>query len=121
MVRCSGDARQHAYWDGLLGDWGEPTDAETLAATLPAPDATAAAIEDPVKWVSESEQLAEQFVYTGPIREGAGPFALADAYQADAHRVAQQQVALAGALKWHSKGNEAYALLRSSEESMTRR
>lgn len=90
-------AKLHAYWDGLLGDRGGLTDAETLAATLPAPDATAAAIEDPAKWVSESKQLAEQFVYTGPIREGAGPFALTDAYEADAHRVAQQQVALAGA------------------------
>ncbi len=90
-------AKLHAYWDGLLGDRGGPADAEALAATLPAPDATAAAVEDPATWVRESEQLAEKFVYTGPIGDGAGPFALTDAYQADAKRVAQQQVALAGA------------------------
>lgn len=90
-------ARLPQYWDGLLGDRGVPSDAETVAATLPAPDAIAAAIDDPAKWVSESEWLAEQFVYVGPIGDGAGPFALTDAYQADAHRIAQEQVALAGA------------------------
>ncbi|TDX61903.1 S1/P1 nuclease [Methylosinus sp. sav-2] len=90
-------AKLHAYWDGLLGDRGGPSDAEALAATLPSPDATAAAVEDPATWVKESEQLAEQAVYIGPIGDGAGPFALTDAYQADAKRIAQQQVALAGA------------------------
>ncbi|WP_246729722.1 hypothetical protein [Methylocystis sp. MJC1] len=39
----------------------------------------------------ESEWLVEQFVYAGSIGDGAGPFALTDAY-----RVAQMQVALAG-------------------------
>jgi hypothetical protein len=48
----------------------------------PAPDATAAAVEDPAKWVSDSERLAEQFIYTPAIGDGAGPFALTDAYQA---------------------------------------
>ncbi|ATQ67840.1 MULTISPECIES: S1/P1 nuclease [Methylosinus] len=90
-------AKLHAYWDGLLGDRGSPSDAEALAATLPSPDATAAAVDDPATWVKESERLAEQFVYAGPIGDGAGPFALTDAYQADAKRVAEQQVALAGA------------------------
>lgn len=89
-------AKLHAYWDGLLGDRGGPSDAETLAATLSAPDSTAAAIDDPATWVRESEKLAEQFVYAGPIGNGAGPFALTDAYQADAKRIAEQQVALAG-------------------------
>jgi hypothetical protein len=87
----------HAYWDGLLGDRGGPSDAEALAMALPAPDATAAAIDDPAVWVRESEKLAEQFVYVGPIGDGAGPFALTDAYQADATRIARQQAALAGA------------------------
>jgi hypothetical protein len=90
-------AKLHAYWDGLLGDRGGPSDAEAIAATLPSPDATTAAIEDPTAWVLESERLAEQFVYAGPIGDGAGPFALTDAYQAEAHRVALQQVALGGA------------------------
>ncbi|WP_244613232.1 S1/P1 nuclease [Methylosinus sp. Ce-a6] len=89
-------AKLHAYWDGLLGDRGGPSDAEALAATLPSPDATAA-IEDPVAWVRESEKLAERFVYVGPIGDGAGPFALTDAYQAEAKRIAERQVALAGA------------------------
>lgn len=90
-------AKLHAFWDGLLGDRGNTSDAEALAATLPAPDASASAIDDPTEWVSESEQLAEKFVYAGPIGDGAGPFALTDAYQADAKRIAEWQVALAGA------------------------
>jgi len=85
----------HAYWDGLLGDGGGPPDAEALAATLPSPDAAAATVDDPTTWVRESEKLAEQFVYSGPVGDGAGPFALTDACRAEAKRVAEQQVALA--------------------------
>lgn len=90
-------AKLHAYWDGLLGDRGGPSDAARLAATLPAPDTAAAVVEDPAIWVQESERLAEQFVYAGPIGDGAGPFALTDGYQEDAKRIAEQRVALAGA------------------------
>jgi hypothetical protein len=90
-------AKLHAYWDGLLGDRGDTSDAEALATTLPAPEATAAMADDPATWARESEQLAERFVYAEPIGDGAGPFALTDAYQASAKRVAQRQVALAGA------------------------
>jgi hypothetical protein len=70
---------------------------EELAATLPTPNATAAVVEDFATWVRESERLAEQHVYAGRIGDGAGPFALTDAYQADARRIAEQLVALAGA------------------------
>jgi hypothetical protein len=90
-------AKLHAYWDGLLGDRGGPSDAEALAATLPSPDTAAATVDDPTTWVRESEKLAEQFVYSGPVGDGAGPFALTDAYQANAKWIAEQQVSLAGA------------------------
>jgi len=87
----------HAYWDGLLGDRGGPSDAEALASALPEPDAKAVAIDDQSEWANESERLAEKFVYTSAIGDGAGPFSLTEAYQADAKRVAERQVALAGA------------------------
>lgn len=90
-------SKLHAYWDGLLGDSGSPAQASALAAALPAPDANSVADDDARRWASDSERLAEQFVYTPAIGDGTGPFTLDDAYQSDAKRIARQQVALAGA------------------------
>ena len=87
----------HAYWDGLLGDRGGPSDAEALAAALAEPNAKAVAIDDQNEWANESERLAEKFVYTAAIGDGVGPFSLTEAYRADAKRIAEGQVALAGA------------------------
>jgi hypothetical protein len=90
-------AKLHAFWDGLLGDTGDPEDAIASATTLPLPDATQAAIADPLTWAHEGADLARIVVYTSAVGDGKGPFKLDDAYQATALQTARERAALAGA------------------------
>jgi hypothetical protein len=87
----------HAFWDSLLGDSAEFSDAIAAATTLPAPEADRAAEADPHIWFEESAALAEAVVYTPEIGDGAGPFKLSGAYQAEAREIARVQAALAAA------------------------
>ncbi len=90
-------SKLHAYWDGLLGDQGSIDRALALAASLPAANVSLAAEDATESWVNESAQLAKRYAYTQTIGAGDGPFTLDQGYQDNAKRVAQEQVALAGA------------------------
>ncbi|MBB4196578.1 S1/P1 nuclease [Rhodoblastus sphagnicola] len=87
----------HAFWDSLLGASGQVGDAMAVAARLPAPDPDRAAVDDPQVWFEESAALARAVVYTKAIGDGAGPFALDQAYQAEAREIARDQAAVAAA------------------------
>jgi len=86
----------HAFWDDLLGTGSSAATAIRVGLALPAPDPTLAAKKDAGEWVKESFDAAQQSVYTGPIGDGDGPFTITPAYRAQAKKLAQQRVALAG-------------------------
>jgi hypothetical protein len=87
----------HAFWDGVLGESGEVSDALEASGNLPDPDPARAALDDPQIWFQESAHLARGAVYTSAIADGPGPFTLDDAYQARALEVSRAQAALAAA------------------------
>lgn len=89
----------HGYWDNLLGvgDTKNYSVAVAAAKQLPAADSAAAADANEADWVKESFQLAQSAVYIAPIGPALGPYTADAAYAANAHTVAQQRVALAGA------------------------
>lgn len=97
----------HAFWDDLPGDqelgeaaWQGHTDLIPLALSnvrkLPPADAQRAQIDDPRVWVKEGVLLAQKVVYSGPIGDGPGPYAIDVAYHERARQVAAQQIVLAG-------------------------
>ena len=86
----------HQVWDGLLGDAGTPADAIAAAATLPADDATAAAIADPAVWLSESFAIDKSDVYQGIGDDPNTTYAIDAAYLAKAKNIALAQASLAG-------------------------
>ena len=85
------------FWNTIPGPETSVTAAENSAKTLAAASAAEAAVLDEAMWVQESFDLARTRVYTPPIGEGAGPFAVTPAYRASARSVARTQIALAGA------------------------
>jgi hypothetical protein len=87
----------HAFWDDVLGTSEDPQTVIAFAKTLPAADVATARILDETVWVAESFQDAEQHSYVGPIKAGDGPFTLTRKYEANARRLAEKRVALAGA------------------------
>jgi hypothetical protein len=114
-IRADGSQHQyfcarnlHAFWDDLAGDeyLGEEAfqghadlvpQALQHVHELPAVDEERAAIDDPRVWVKEGTLLAQKQVYSGPIGDGGGPYAIDVNYHNKARLVAQQQIALAGA------------------------
>ena len=86
----------HQVWDGLLGDAGTPVDAIAAAATLPADDATAAAIADPSVWLTESLAIAKSDVHPGLGDAPNTTYAIDAAYLAKAKNIALAQASLAG-------------------------
>jgi hypothetical protein len=97
-ITCGGcqETVLHWFWDDAPGVSDNPDDAIVLAKTLPQPDLRQAAIRDENVWIDESFELAKQFVYQFPVTVGPGPFALSDAYKAQATEIAKQRIALAG-------------------------
>jgi hypothetical protein len=88
----------HAFWDDVLGPSGAVPRVSVEAATkLEPPPSDLAAVTNEAEWVRESLEVAKASVYTAPIDEGPGPFALTDRYKEMAHTVAEQRIALAGA------------------------
>jgi hypothetical protein len=87
----------HAFWDGVPGDDTSVSAAIAAASALAQPDPAKASISSEAAWVQESFQAAQDSVYVGPIGVGNGPFTLTDAYKADAKKVADERIALAGA------------------------
>jgi hypothetical protein len=89
----------HGYWDNQLGvgDTKNYQVAVAAAKQLPAASSVAAADANEADWVHESFQLAEAKVYITPIGPALGPYTADATYAANAHTIAQQRVALAGA------------------------
>jgi len=87
----------HAYWDNILGTGKSPASAIKKAAALAAPNPSLAAVSDESQWIKESFAIAKQSVYAGPIGVGAGPFTTDADYKTAAVKIADEQIALAGA------------------------
>jgi hypothetical protein len=98
----------HAFWDDLggakyLGEEAYQASADLVPPALqhvhelPAADAERVAIDDPRVWVKEGTLLAQKVVYSSPVGDGDGPYAIDVNYHGRARLVAQQQLALAGA------------------------
>jgi hypothetical protein len=91
-------ANLHSFWDGVLGGGNAPSTAFNAIATLPTPPASAANDLDVDHWIEESFKAAQQTVYAmPPIGAGAGPFTVTQAYKTAARKLAERQIALAGA------------------------
>jgi len=87
----------HAFWDDVLGKEETVSTAIIAAGGLPKPDQAQASKSDEAEWVQESFQAAQKWVYVDPIGVGNGPFTPNGAYKANAKKVAEERVALAGA------------------------
>jgi hypothetical protein len=99
-VHCAGGCNAtelHAFWDDVLGTSDDPHDAIDAARQLVLPETPAASLTDENMWIDESFRIAQANVYAQPIGVGAGPFALTPTYKANALRIANERVALAGA------------------------
>jgi hypothetical protein len=97
-ITCGGcqETVLHWFWDDAPGVSDNPDDAIAAAKTLPEVDAWQVALRDENAWIEESFELAKQVVYQTPISVGAGPFALSDAYKAQAAEVAKVRMEVAG-------------------------
>jgi S1/P1 Nuclease len=87
----------HAFWDGVPGDDMNVSTAIIAAGGLTKPDQALASRSDEAVWVQESFVAAQNSVYVDPVGVGNGPFALTVAYKANAKKVAEDRIALAGA------------------------
>jgi hypothetical protein len=95
-IDCGGcqESILHWFWDDAPGVSDNPEEAIEAAHALSASDPRQAAVREEMVWIDESFELAKQVAYQPPI--GTGPFALNDAYKAEAKRIAKERVALAG-------------------------
>lgn len=96
---CEAPCRKelHAFWDGAAGTGNSPTAAIKAAAQLAEAPSDAAELTDVQKWIDQSFNLAQKFVYGAPIGDDNGPFTLTQAYKTKAKSIAQDQITLAGA------------------------
>jgi S1/P1 Nuclease len=99
---CDAPDNLHAYWDNLMGDQTDLASIRVLAAGLLAQhDPVGATNTDVSSWSKLSAELAKHFVYTSPISSGNDPQGRLSprpdaAYEVEAHKIARQQVLLAG-------------------------
>jgi hypothetical protein len=104
VVLSDSSKELHAFWDSAVGT-GQTKDfkkAETVGASLPAPDATLAADDNETRWAAESFALAQSAAYANPpIGPALGPYTPTPEYAANVRGVAKQRIALAGARLAH--------------------
>jgi hypothetical protein len=89
----------HAFWDDAVG-LGVTKDFMTavkVGQNLPPADAALAGDADENHWAAESFELAKSSVYVMPVGPGLGPYILDAVYTANTEKIAEQQIALAGA------------------------
>ena len=90
----------HCFWDDVWGeDNNNPAAAIAAVKQLPEADSTKAADLTTQHWIDESFDLAQHVVYKSPPigAAGKGPYTLTPEYEANAKKVAGEQIALAGA------------------------
>ncbi len=100
LVQISGPSKDlHSFWDGVVGsgDTQSFMQAVKLGGTLPEPDPSLVSDDKEDDWAAESFKLAGSAVYIAPVGAGLGPFTLDAAYSANAQKIAQERIALAGA------------------------
>jgi hypothetical protein len=104
LVKCPncepGYKELHGFWDDLPGTTGNHPDYRAVIAAarrLPTPKKSRARNTNTKAWIDEGVANAKSTVYNTPINAGLGPFTLTPKYQAAAHKLATQQVALGGA------------------------
>ena len=93
------DQDLHAYWDHLPGTDGGLAAAIKMGQLLnkqPASTAAVLALDDPASWANDSFLLAQKYAYASPVTTGSAPVTLNAAYQANATKVMNQQIFLAG-------------------------
>jgi hypothetical protein len=98
----------HALWDDLLGNSVNPKEIQKFAASLETPAYRRAAFPQLAahktvhEWILEGSALAQKYVYLNetlpmtPTGDQKAEVTLPPGYLATAHRVADQQIALAG-------------------------
>jgi len=96
-LNSPGPANLHRFWDDVLGGGDSPVTALNAISALPSAPASAANDLDVSHWMDECFQAANQTVYKTPIGPAPGPFTLTTAYKTSALKLAQKQIALAGA------------------------
>jgi hypothetical protein len=103
VALCARPCRRelHAFWDAAAGKSNKPLAAIRNAGRLPKANAALAAVDDESKWVDESFQAAQRYVYIAPIGVGPGPFTLTASYKKAARQLARERIALAGARLAH--------------------
>lgn len=95
---CKSKSKLHGFWDDLPGTGKSPNTAVAAGKKLPTPNAALASDTNTATWIAESFDAAQKSVYVNPpIGADDGPFTLTAAYRADARKLANQRVALAGA------------------------
>ena len=97
--RGRGTITLHVFWDGIpdSGTWTSMRDIITAAESLADASDAEARVSSPRLWLEESEQIAEQSVYAGPIKDGLGIYKITQAYRENAKEIADKRIALAGA------------------------
>jgi hypothetical protein len=99
---CSSVKNLHSFWDGVIGTNSSAAFASEAAARLRKADVAKAAIADEKIWIAESVALAQSVVYLEVPADTQGmPVRLSEDYKATARKVAEQQIALAGARLAH--------------------
>ncbi|MGO8047896.1 S1/P1 nuclease [Rhizobium johnstonii] len=100
VVPADGKAvKLHFYWDGMFGGYSTPLGAiaDNRTDNIPAPSDAFAKEADPARWLEESHDLALQFVYSAPVAlDPTQPVQLTREYEANARKVAEVQISLAG-------------------------
>ncbi len=86
----------HSFWDGLPGTDRTPEHVEAAAWKLHKSSRKMTARMDEKGWIDESFRYAQKNVYTGPIKNGDGPFRITSAYKRRADAVSRERVELAG-------------------------
>jgi S1/P1 Nuclease len=86
----------HSFWDGLPGTERVPDHVEAAAKTLHKSSRKLTAKMDEKVWIDESFRYAQKSVYTGPIKNGDGPFRITGGYKRRAEDISQERVELAG-------------------------
>jgi S1/P1 Nuclease len=99
---CDSPENLHAYWDGLMGEQSDLATIRMLAEGLLAQPEPAGARNDNISaWIKFNWEMAKEFVYTAPISKEDNPQIKLSprpnaAYDIQAHKVARQQILLAG-------------------------
>jgi hypothetical protein len=86
----------HSFWDGLPGTERVPDNVAAAVKNLHSASRKLTAKMDEKVWIDESFRYAQKCVYTGPIRNGDGPFRTTAGYKRHAKELSKERVELAG-------------------------